>query len=92
VNVKLMTEIDGAVTPLADCEWVLFAACGCPVGCMVADIAPSEELAWKEHYPLKRDRDRATREGLRMELMTRARWAAEIMPLMLARNCTHQGS
>jgi hypothetical protein len=87
--VKLFIELDGATAPLEECDWVLFAPCGCPAGCMVADVAPSEELAWKEFYPRKRDQGRAQKQGYRMVLMTRERWAAEVMPAMKA-GCTCQ--
>jgi hypothetical protein len=85
---RLLTELDGQTVPLADCDWVLFAPCGCPVGCCVADIAPTEDQAWREFYDHKRERDRARRDH-RMVLMTRERWAAEVMPAMRAR-CPHQ--
>ena len=89
----LHAEISGQLVPLSDCDWVKWAPCGCPVGVARAgeDFAVTEEDAWSEFYDRKRDSDRARRAGARMELVTQARWAAEIMPLMLAR-CQHQAN
>lgn len=85
---ELFIELDGKMVPLAGCDWVLYAPCGCPIGCTVAAVAHTEDLAWKSHYPLKRERAAHQSAGYRMELMTHERWGAEVMPAMLAR-CQH---
>lgn len=84
-----MIELGGMSVALADCDWVAFAPCGCPDRVVVADVAPTEELAWQELFLPKRARDRAQQDGYRLELMTRERWAAEVMPLMRAGKCPH---
>lgn len=81
---RLLAEIDGVATPLDECEWVLWAPCGCVPGVLVADEAPTEDAAWREFYPTKRERDRKQRQGYRMELVTHARWRDEISDLMRA--------
>jgi hypothetical protein len=85
----LFTDIDGQTVPLADCDWVLFAPCGCPDGCMCASGSVAEDRIWAEFYPRKRDRAAARSDGYRMVLMTPARWAAEVMPAMRDGNCPH---
>lgn len=88
---RLLIELEGKIVPVADCDWVLYAPCGCPIGLTVAAAAPTEDPAWESHYPRKRERDARRRDGYRMELMTRDRWAAEVMPAMRA-GCQHQPS
>jgi hypothetical protein len=87
--VRLLAEIDGHAVPLSDCDWVKWAPCGCPVGVTVARLAVTEEEAWKAFYDRKRDIDRAQRRGYRMELVTHARWGAEVKHLM-ASPCPHK--
>lgn len=86
---QLFIQLEGKTVPLANCDWVLFAPCKCPVGLTVAAAASTEDLAWKSHYPRKRERDARRDAGYRMVLMTRDRWAAEFMPAMQA-GCAHQ--
>jgi len=91
--VALHAEIDGQMIPLRKCDWVKWAPCGCPVGVSVAGegFVVTEDDAWKEFYDRKRDADRARRQGYRMELVTHARWGAEIMPQMTA-PCPHDAT
>ena len=86
---RLLAEIDGEAVPLADCDWVLWAPCGCAPGVLVAREAATEDAAWREFYPKKRDRDRMQRDGYRMELVTHARWREEISELMRT-PCPHE--
>lgn len=86
--VTLSAEIGGQHVPLTACDWVLWAACGCPIGVSVARYSPTEDDAWKAFYDRKRDIERAQRQGERLELMTHARWCAEVMLLMTV-PCTH---
>lgn len=79
---RLFVEIDGKNVPLDQCDWVMWASCGCPVGVTVGRLSPTEEAAWKEFYPSKRERDRKRRLGLRMELVTHERWRTEIAEAM----------
>ncbi len=90
----LLAEIDGEHVPLESCDWVLWAACGCPLGVAMAASrsgavhAADEDAAWKVLYHRKRDIERAQRRGEHMELMTHVRWGTEVMPRMKER-CTH---
>jgi hypothetical protein len=87
----LHAEIDGQMVPLSKCDWVQWARCGCPVGVTLAGegFAVTERDAWKAFYDRKRDAHRARKFGYRMELVTHARWGAEIKALMMA-PCPHQ--
>ena len=88
---RLMVEIEGRTVPLDGCDWVLFKPCGCPCGVSAADSSIADEKAvWKDSYPIKRDRDRARRRGLRFELMSHDRCVAEVMPRMYSTyRCPH---
>lgn len=78
----LMVQIDGQMVPLKDCTWSMWEACGCLVAVSMAvaggRVLGTEEQAHKNHSPRKRDRDRETRNGYRWELITMARYHAEI--------------
>lgn len=90
MTLNLQAEVDGQMVPLRYCDWVQWAPCGCPVGVSVAgeNYAVTEADAWKVFYDRKRDAERARKKGYRMELVTHARWSAEIMPKVLTR-CPH---
>jgi hypothetical protein len=85
----LAAEIDGQYVPLAKCDWVKFAPCGCPTGVCIASYAPTEEQAWKEFYEYARDRAKARRDGYRLELMSHERYSREVYPRMKA-GCSHR--
>lgn len=78
----LMVQIDGETVPLADCNWSMWAECGCMVAITMAVIdslvLATAEQAHKDHSPRKRDRDRETRLGYRWELITTDRYRREI--------------
>lgn len=92
---NLSVEIDGKHIPLADCDWVLWAPCGCPAGVTVAQsrgghiVNATEDAAWREFWERKRDIDRRKRQGYRVELMTHERYSAEVYDLMRAHRCPH---
>lgn len=90
----LMVELEGNTVPLEGCDYVLWAACGCPKGVTQAgahEVAPvvTEDDAWKQFYSRKAERAAAKKRGVRMELMTRQRYSAEVFPLM-AGLCQHK--
>ena len=80
-----ITTSDGQEIPVHQGEWVFWTPNGYPAGCMYADawIGNSEKRAarrfWGDEAPAK------LAAGYRPELMTRDRWAAEVMPRMLTR-------
>ena len=80
---KLMVEIDGDTVALKDAVWVEYRPCGCPCSVLTAawgdDTAfATEEQARREFTPLKRDRDRAIKQGYTLRLVTFAHYRAEI--------------
>jgi hypothetical protein len=87
---ELKVEIDGQLHALSNCVWITWAPCGCPCGALTAaygnEAHATEEQAWREHYPTKRERDRYQRQGYRLELMSWDRYRAEID---LAAKCPH---
>ena len=85
-----VVELDGKTVPLADCDWVEWAPCGCPVGTAAGRNVATEGDAWKDFYPREADRERAQKQGYRWELMTHDRWSAEVADLMIA-GCPHAG-
>jgi hypothetical protein len=88
---RLYAEIDGKPVPLDECDWVLWAACGCPRGVTVGWSSPTEDAAWKAFFDRKREIDAAKRKGLRLELVTHRRWSDEILALHMA-PCPHQAT
>ena len=91
-----MREIDGKTVPIQKCDWVMWRSCGCPQGVAVAGVYATwqvitEEDVWREFYSLKRDRDKAKRQGFRLELMTHERYCREVSPRMTVR-CEHESS
>lgn len=80
---KLMVEIDGETVDLKDAVWVECRPCGCPCGVMTADWGDgtafaTEEQARKEFTPLKKDRDRAIKQGFTLRLVTFAHYRAKV--------------
>lgn len=87
---ELMVQIDGHMLPLSNCTWITYAPCGCPCGALTAafgdEAFATEAQAWREHYPLKRERDKYQRQVYRMELMSWDRYRTEVD---LAAKCPH---
>jgi len=96
---ELMVTLDtGETVRLSACDWVFTAACGCPIGCMLADIGG--EVYYDEDQALRSFFDEGTKRatdarikrelkaGVEAELMTHERYKVEVAPLMLAR-CPH---
>ncbi|MFJ1696228.1 hypothetical protein ACIOHC_13915 [Streptomyces sp. NPDC088252] len=87
---ELMVQIEDSTVPLAKCVWITWAPCGCPCGALTAgygDTAHATEgQALAEIWPTKRERDKYTRQGYRVELMSWDRYQAEID---LAAKCPH---
>jgi hypothetical protein len=85
---QLLVEIDGRTYPLRDCFWVRFEPNGCASGSALGDTASSPDAAHERFSSTKRARERENRAGYRHELVTRARWQAEVKPCLLG-ECTH---
>ena len=87
----LCALIDGNPVPLSECDYVMLAACGCPVGMTLAGERFSvitEADAWKALGYSKTGAERERRLGFRMELMTHARNVIEVLPLF--GKCPHE--
>jgi hypothetical protein len=87
---ELKVEVDGGLHALTNCTWITFAPCGCPCGALTAafgdEAFATEDQAWREQYPTKRERDKYQRQGYRLELMSWPRYRAEVD---LAARCPH---
>lgn len=75
----LTVTLDGQPVPLDECGWIQRRPCGCIVSAVVAVVTAKDNTDWvlatadQAHHhlnPTKRDRDRATKAGLRTELIT----------------------
>ncbi|MER6821623.1 hypothetical protein ABT316_19195 [Streptomyces cellulosae] len=79
---ELKVEIDGELLALGNCVWVTWAPCGCPCGVLTAafgdEAFATEDQAWQELYPLKRERTKYQRQGYRLELMAFARYRRDV--------------
>ncbi|MFJ2676340.1 hypothetical protein [Streptomyces sp. NPDC087525] len=87
---ELMVQIDGQTVPLGNCVWITWAPCGCPCGVLNAafgdEVFATEEQAWREKFPTKRERDKYQRQGYHLELMGWDRYRRDID---LAARCPH---
>lgn len=86
---NLMVEIDGQTLPLRSCHWVLFGPNNCAYGSEYGDGATDAEQAHKNFTPRQRDRDRQTRQGYRVELLTKDQWREQAGPCFYGK-CTHR--
>lgn len=75
----LTVTVNGQPVPLDDCGWIERRPCGCITSALVAVVETTDDSGWvlatadqaRQHLnPRKRDRDRAARDGLHMELIT----------------------
>lgn len=71
----ILVQIDDQTLPLKDCVWAEYRPCGCACGVMTADwgddeVFATEQQAWQEMYPLKRERDQAIKKGFTLKLVT----------------------
>ncbi|USY19690.1 hypothetical protein NE857_31425 [Nocardiopsis exhalans] len=89
----LTATIGDRQVPLTDCDWVLWAPCGCPRGVCLAQVGDTvlatEDRAHAEFTSRRRDRAREIREGYRIELVTHHHYRAVIASLMATR-CPHR--
>lgn len=89
-ELTLMVDVDGQIRPLSKCTWITWAPCGCPCGALTAafgdEAFATEDQAWRELFPTKRERDKYQRQGYRLELMSWGRYRAEVD---LAKRCPH---
>lgn len=86
-----MVIIDGATVRLADCFWVRTDATGCAYSSLHGDMAATAEQAHKEFKPRQRDRDRDTRQGYTVQLLTRYQWDEQVRDCFYGR-CEHRAT
>lgn len=80
--------IDGREHPPSDGEWVFWSPDGEPVGCMHVSRRTWDDpgKAAREFWDTATEAMNRLARGYRVELMTRERWAAEVMPRMRLRS------
>ena len=90
---RLLAELaDGSVLPLSECDWIMWAPCGCPSGVAMASVGgrtlATEESVWLDWYDHRADRRKAQGQGFRLELVAHADYAERLLPLFLSA-CPH---
>lgn len=78
-----ITTSDGQEIPVHRGEWVFWTPNGHPEGCCYAFPALGSDPNAAARYFWREEADTLLAAGYRAELMTRARWEAEVMPRML---------
>jgi hypothetical protein len=86
---ELLVRIDGQTLSLRSCHWVLFGPNDCAYASEYGDGAVGPEEAHKNFTPLKRDRDRQSRQGFRVELLSKEQWRKQAGPCFY-RTCQHR--
>ncbi|MEU5900640.1 hypothetical protein [Streptomyces venezuelae] len=85
---QLLVQIGGETLPLRSCHWVLFGPNGCAYASEYGDGATGPEEAHRNFTPRQRDRDRETRQGYHVELLSKKQWRKQAGPCFY-RTCTH---
>jgi hypothetical protein len=86
---ELMVKIDGVSVPLRSCHWVLFGPDGCARGSEYGDGAFTADDAHRNFTPRQRDRDRQTRQGYRIEFLSKRQWREQAAPCFYG-TCQHR--
>lgn len=86
---KLMVQIGDEVLPLAQCFWIRVSPSGCVFSSVHGDTALTAADAHKEFTPRQRDRDRETKQGWKVQLVTKAQWKEQAEPCFM-RTCEHR--
>lgn len=79
-----MVTLGDETARLIDCDWVLWASCGCcPRGVASARAYRTADAAWLGFFETWKNVARVMHKepGLRLELMTHDRYAEVVMPL-----------
>lgn len=83
----LTVTVDGQPVPLEECGWLQRRPCGCIVSAVVAVVETVDDSGWvlatadqatRHLLPKKRDRDRAARDGIAIELITMTHYRTNI--------------
>lgn len=86
---ELLVQIGGQTLPLRSCHWVLFGPNDCAYGSEYGDGASSSDQAHKNFTPRQRDRDKQTRQGYRVELLSKDQWRQQAGPCFYG-TCQHR--
>ena len=86
----LLARVGDTTVPLRACHWVLLDGNGCAHGSLLGDAHSRADDAHREFTPRQRDRDRQTRQGWRVELLTGEQWDQRARRCLLGR-CDHAG-
>lgn len=93
MSATLYAEADGRIVPLHECDWTLWKPCGCLQAIAVAattdHVVATEDDAWKQFYDYAAERKKAAKDGMRVELITHARWRSELMDAF-GKPCPHK--
>ncbi|GAA2838218.1 hypothetical protein RMN57_13020 [Kitasatospora sp. CM 4170] len=84
----LFVVIDGVNHPLAACRWVRYEPNGCATGSALGTTATSPEQAAAEFEPVRRNREREHRRGVRYRLVSPDQWRDTVKPCLLG-ECNH---
>lgn len=86
---ELMVQIDGQMVPLRSCHWVLFGPDGCAYASTHGDEVLNARLAYRHFTPRQRDRDRQTRQGFTVQLLSKNQWRKRAAPCFYGK-CQHR--
>ncbi|WP_282790844.1 hypothetical protein [Streptomyces sp. CC224B] len=86
---QLLVQIGGETLPLRSCHWVLFGPDDCAYASEYGDAAAGPEEAHRNFTPRVRERDRQTRQGYHVELLSKKQWREQAGPCFYG-TCTHQ--
>lgn len=86
---ELLVVIDGKTSDLRSCHWVLFGPNNCAYASEYGDGATTAEQAHKNFTPRQRDRDRQTKQGYHVELLSKAQWKKQAGPCFYG-TCQHR--
>ncbi|MYR30569.1 MULTISPECIES: hypothetical protein [unclassified Streptomyces] len=86
---ELLVQIGDSTLPLRSCHWVLIGPNGCAYASEYGDGATNSEQAHHNFTPRLRERERQTRQGYRVELLSKDEWRKRIGPCFYG-TCTHR--
>ncbi|TFI30093.1 hypothetical protein [Streptomyces sp. 4R-3d] len=85
----LMVRIGEETVSLRTCHWVLLGPDGCAYASEYGDGALDAERAHRNFTPRQRDRDRQTRQGYTVQLLTKDQWRKRAAPCFYGK-CPHR--
>ncbi|MBV2364284.1 hypothetical protein [Streptomonospora nanhaiensis] len=92
---ELAVMIDDTPVPLADCHWVMWAPCGCPVAVCTTtvgeEVTATVDQAWARFYAMDAGAREDRQAGYTVSLVSRRRWDQEVSP-RLGAPCPHKGT